>query len=280
MDEIYAYAWSSNQVDETKSTRLLRFRQLLGEDARTFRSEQKMEWSSWRSSTVKFILRFFWIDAKPIEFEWNMFPGLTLLENLQKTPKDLQNQNSEPGHFEERSIFMSMFNDIDGTRRRNSEKCISNSEQVKNCAKRFSRGHWTFPGPGDERKRYGTLSYTPEGKWDSIATELVGHLKETVHPVFKSISALSCGILKRKGGRDTIHINADSSNRTLVSHNLLSKSGQYLRSSYKVVWRVRSSDSGSKRANFGKVRSKRERAATEKCKAARSEFFGANYWVR
>ena len=66
-----------------------------------------------------------------------MFPGLTLLENLQKTPKDLQ--NSEPGHFEERIIFISMFNDIDWTRRRNSEKCISNSEQVKNCANRFSR---------------------------------------------------------------------------------------------------------------------------------------------
>ena len=149
-----------------------------------------------------------------------MFLGLTLLENLQKTPKDLQ--NSEP-------------DDIDWTRRRNSEKCISNAERVKNCAKRFSRGRWTFLGPGDEKKRYGTLSYTPEGKWDSIATELVGHFKETGHPVFKSISASSRGILKRKGGRVTIHINADSSNRTLVSHISLSKSGQYLRSSYKVV---------------------------------------------
>ena len=40
--------------------------------------------------------------------------------------------------------------------------CFSNSEQVKNYAKRFLRGHWTFLGPGDEKKWYGTLSYTPE----------------------------------------------------------------------------------------------------------------------
>ena len=49
-------------------------------------------------------------------------------------------------------IFMSMFSDIEWTRRRNSEKCISNSDQVKNCAKRFSQGHWRFLGPGGRKK--------------------------------------------------------------------------------------------------------------------------------
>ena len=39
MDEIYADARSSNQVDESKSTRLHRFRQMLGEAARSFRSK-------------------------------------------------------------------------------------------------------------------------------------------------------------------------------------------------------------------------------------------------
>ena len=156
---------------------------------------------------------FFRIDGEPIEFKWNIFPGRTSLEKIQK---DLQSQNGEPQHCEERIIFMSMFNDIDWTKRRNSEKCLSNSEQVKNYAKRFSRGHWTFLGPGDEKKFYGTLSYTSEGKWDSIATEMVGHFKETGHPVFKSISALRRGIPTRKGGRDTIHLNADSSNTELL----------------------------------------------------------------
>ena len=48
-----------------------------------------------------------------------------------------------------------MFNDIDWTRKGNDGFCISNLENVKEDAKRFSQGHWTFLGPGDEKKWYG-----------------------------------------------------------------------------------------------------------------------------
>ena len=115
---------------------------------------------------------------------------------------------------------MSMFNDIDWTKRGIPERCISNSGHVKNYAERISRGHWTFLGPADEKKWYGTLSYTPEGKWDSITTQMVERFKETGHPVFKSISGLSRGILRREGGRDTIHFNADSSTTELLFHTI------------------------------------------------------------
>ena len=50
----------------------------------------------------------------------------------------------------------------------------------------------------ETRKWYGTLLYTPEGKWDSTATQMVERFKDTGHPVFKSISAWSRGILKKK----------------------------------------------------------------------------------
>ena len=76
--------------------------------------------------------------------------------------------------------------------------------------------------------------------------------KETGHPVSKSISALGRGILKRVGGRDTIHFNADSSNTELLSRtNHSNKSAQYLRISLKLVHRVRSTDSESKRVDCG-----------------------------
>ena len=45
---------------------------------------------------------------------------------------------------------------------------------------------------------------------------MVGHFKETGHPVFKGISALNRGILKRRGGRCTKHFEADSSNTELL----------------------------------------------------------------
>ena len=82
---------------------------------------------------------------------------------------DLQDRNIEREKYEDRIIFMSMFNDIEEDEER---KFDSNSEQVKNYAERFSRGHWSFLGPRDERKFYGTPSYTSEGKWDSIAPQM------------------------------------------------------------------------------------------------------------
>ena len=162
MDEIYIHARPSDHVDV--STRLLRFRLMLGEDAGAFRSESEManpveEFR--QSNSYKELLG---TDGEPIEFDWNIFPGLTSLEISQKIRKDLKVQNNEPEKFEDRFIFMSMFNDIDWTRRGNPERCIPNSEQVKNYTKRFSRGLWTFLGPADEKKWYGTLSHTPEGK--------------------------------------------------------------------------------------------------------------------
>ena len=83
----------------------------------------------------------FGIDGEPIEFEWKIFRGLASLEILQKIQEDLQDRNVELENCEDRIIFMSMFNDIEWTKRGISEQCISNSEKVKKYAKRFSRGH-------------------------------------------------------------------------------------------------------------------------------------------
>ena len=59
---------------------------------------------------------------------------------------------------------------------------------------------------------------------------MVERFKETGHPVLKSISALSRGMLKKKNNRATIHFNADASNaelsfRTIHTANQLSLHG-------------------------------------------------------
>ena len=145
------------------------------------------------------------------------------LEILQEVQKILQKWNINPEEFTDRIIFMPMFNDIDWTRKGNDGICIPNSEKLRNTRKRFSRGHWTFLGPGDDKKWYGTLLCAPEGKWDSTATQMVERWKNTSLPVFKNISALSSGILKKKNGRDTTHFNAHDSNTELlfrISHSV------------------------------------------------------------
>ena len=68
---------------------------------------------------------------------------------------------------------MSMFDDIELTRKGNSEQCISNSEHVKNYTKKFSQALWTSLGPGSESKWRGTQSYLPEGKWQATANQTV-----------------------------------------------------------------------------------------------------------
>ena len=45
---------------------------------------------------------------------------------------------------------------------------------------------------------------------------MVERFKDTGHPVFRSIGAFSCEILKKKNGRDTIHFNTDASNTELL----------------------------------------------------------------
>ena len=59
------------------------------------------------------------------------------------------------------------------TKKENSKECLSNSEKVKNYAKRFPPARWSFLGPGDEDKWYGTHKYKLEGKWNITADVMV-----------------------------------------------------------------------------------------------------------
>ena len=91
------------------------------------------------------------IDGEATEFQWNIFPGFSSLQSLQEIQQDLKRKSIEPEEFKDRIIFMSMFNDIDWTKKGNDEICISNAEKVKNYAMRFLQAHWTFLGPGYEK---------------------------------------------------------------------------------------------------------------------------------
>ena len=97
----------------------------------------------------------------------------------------------------------------------NDNLCISNAEKVNNYAKEFSPGHWTFLGPGSEKRWCGD-SHDQQGQWDRTANKMVQRFKETGHPIFTSTSVLSRGILKQKRGRSTTHFNGDAVNAELL----------------------------------------------------------------
>ena len=83
----------------------------------------KVKWKNSKCPSHKELLG---IDGEAIEFEWNIFPGFSTLQILQKIQDDLRERNIEPEKFTAWIIFMSMFNDIDWTRKGNDGICILN----------------------------------------------------------------------------------------------------------------------------------------------------------
>ena len=59
-----------------------------------------------------------------------------------------------------RSSSCSMFNDVDRTMKGNDGLSISNSEKVKDHAKRFLQGHWTFESLNSEKERMAETPHT------------------------------------------------------------------------------------------------------------------------
>ena len=62
----------------------------------------------------------------------------------------------------------------------------------------IAHGHWSFHGPGSEKKWYGTHTYKPNGKWDRVAEDMMVNFSETRHPVFRASCALERGDLKKQ----------------------------------------------------------------------------------
>ena len=104
---------------------------------------------------------------------------------------------------------------------------LINDEVVINLQ---STGHWSFIGPGSEKKWYPSEN-SPQGAWDHIAEELLLEFAESGHPIFRATTPLSRGQLKSKGrGTLSIHFTADQDTvdtiyRIILSVNQLSVYG-------------------------------------------------------
>ena len=181
------------------------------------------------------------ISGEAIELECNIFSGFTSLQILQETHNDLEKRNIEPEKFTDRIIFMSMFNDNNWTINGNEEICISNSEKVKMYAKKLSQGHWTFLGPGDEKKKkwYGNCNYHPEGKWSSSVTDgttIQGNRSSSLDKC-RCLESWNSDNVQRKRNH-TLQCGCFK-HRTLVPNHSFCTSAQYLQSSFEFLCAIR-----------------------------------------
>ena len=137
------------------------------------------------------------ITGESTEFEWNIIPGFTTLQLCDKISDLLSNLGQTPATLTGRIPFMSMFNDISCDRKGNEDECLANVESVKQLARRFGTGQWSFIGPSSEKKWYSSENL-PQGAWDNIAEKVLLEFAESGHPIFRATTPLSRGQLKSK----------------------------------------------------------------------------------
>ena len=158
------------------------------------------------------------IDGESMEFEWNIFPGFTTLQLINKV-HEFMTKMGDPSQFKGRIISMTSCGDL----KNNERECIANATLVSLFAKRFPAGRWSFLGPGSEKKWYSTYIDRPQGEWDRIAESMMIRFRESGHPVFRATNPMSRGTLKSKGGGQlSIHFCADGDMIETVFRTIIS----------------------------------------------------------
>ena len=125
-----------------------------------------------------------------------------------------------------------MYDDIVVGEKGNRETCVANSLIDADYARKFAQGHWSFLGPGSEKRWCGTHVYKPNGDWDDVAFLMI-NFSESGHPVCRGSSAFERGDLKSKGKRKIVHTFQwqRQNSRNDSSYSYFRQSAQCLRSS-------------------------------------------------
>ena len=211
LDEIHFAAWQSNQVGESRGTRLVRLSSL------SEHSEAKEKWKDQlHFPTVQRIQRIIWNRRRTDWVRVEYFPWHTTLQILQEIQVRMAVRQTRPEEFEDRIILLSVFNDIDWTRKGSCNECFLNSEKVRYFEKDFS---WDF----------GLFSVLVKKKvvWDAQPqTRRIVEFNCRCHgcqfprqwtPILQRSQCIGSRTLeKRKGGRCTIHFSAKPSNAVLL----------------------------------------------------------------
>ena len=79
------------------------------------------------------------IDGKPMEFEWNIFPGFNTLQLSEEVKFLLLRLGETPENFTGRILFMSIFNDISCGSKDDEKECESSARLVSFCKKIWNR---------------------------------------------------------------------------------------------------------------------------------------------
>ena len=112
---VFDWWWTSHQSSAHKSLRNFRFCTVVWVRYTKTLAPTQHGKKDWRGSKVHPAYRNLdRIDGEPIEFEWNIYPGLNTLQFSHKVQELRLRLGETPENFTGRIIFMSMFNDFIG----------------------------------------------------------------------------------------------------------------------------------------------------------------------
>ena len=87
------------------------------------------------------------------------------------------------------------------------------------------RGHWSFLGPGSEKKWYETCDGIPNGSWTRTAEKMLLNFAGSGYPIFRCTCELERGESRSKeGGKSSIHFNGSTQNIDLLLKMVISVS--------------------------------------------------------
>ena len=212
--------WQSNQAVERKGTRLFWFRTMTWKDARASYFETEVERQklndSWILRTIKN-----WLESTERQSRSsgifsqdtsNWIRPMRFTERWHKTDTNLKTIW--------RLDYLHVHEQISWSKgKENFKKCVSNSTEVKTCAHRLSKGHWSLLDREHKKSYMGRTCTSPKISGFAQYTwwYLISVKKKSGHPVFRTTSALDRGFLKSvKGGKLSTHCDDDLSNAKLL----------------------------------------------------------------
>ena len=178
------------------------------------------------------------IDSQPMEFECNVF-RIHHIATLPQSPRVTVKigRTTRKIHWTDLSscrCSTTSHGDLKTTKRM-QVKC---SARFSLCKEIFSRT-MVIPRTWIRKEMDSTHDYNPQGEWDRIAEQMMLTFAESKHPVSRSTSPFSRGVLKSKGGgKLSMHYCADPGTIETFTHNYFCKSAQYKRSSRRYVLRM------------------------------------------
>ena len=131
------------------------------------------------------------IHGEPMEFEFSIFPGFSILEILAEIQKMMTDIKCEPVQFQ--GCRTTLNGDTKWTEKPVVRKLLWFRSMLWKLRKDIGR----FLGPEQKRSGTETHVYKPNGKWDRVAEDMMLNSSESVHPVFRASSAIERGRIEK-----------------------------------------------------------------------------------